>query len=180
MYYNFIEPYRSPFSQILDRIIGRPSKLLRIARSPISQFTSANAPANMSATTTPSPILPPPPPKRSKLTGRAFYESLGSPKYVLAPMVDQSEFVCSYLTSTISLAQSNPLPNQGMASPHPIFPPSIPAKEPSSLHPHAARPPLLRNAILPRPPFPATPPYFPPCKRKRNRKSSIFGRPPGL
>lgn len=28
-----------------------------------------------------------------KLHGRAFYESLGSPKFVLAPMVDQSEFV---------------------------------------------------------------------------------------
>ncbi len=28
-----------------------------------------------------------------KLFGRAFYESLGSPKLVLAPMVDQSEFV---------------------------------------------------------------------------------------
>ncbi len=30
---------------------------------------------------------------RKKLTGRAFYESLGSPKLILAPMVDQSEFV---------------------------------------------------------------------------------------
>ena len=29
----------------------------------------------------------------SKLHGRAFYESIGSPKFVLAPMVDQSEFV---------------------------------------------------------------------------------------
>lgn len=28
-----------------------------------------------------------------KLHGRAFYESLGSPRFVLAPMVDQSEFV---------------------------------------------------------------------------------------
>ena len=34
------------------------------------------------------------PSKRRKLTGRAFYESLGSPKMVLAPMVDKSEFVC--------------------------------------------------------------------------------------
>ncbi|KFY20273.1 hypothetical protein V491_03855, partial [Pseudogymnoascus sp. VKM F-3775] len=31
-------------------------------------------------------------PKSTKLHGRAFYESLGSPKFVLAPMVDQSEF----------------------------------------------------------------------------------------
>ena len=30
---------------------------------------------------------------RIKLTGRAFYESLGSPRMILAPMVDQSEFV---------------------------------------------------------------------------------------
>jgi hypothetical protein len=28
-----------------------------------------------------------------KLHGRAFYESIGSPKFILAPMVDQSEFV---------------------------------------------------------------------------------------
>lgn len=32
-----------------------------------------------------------------KLHGRAFYESLGSPKFVLAPMVDQSEFVGSFM-----------------------------------------------------------------------------------
>lgn len=30
---------------------------------------------------------------RQKLHGRLFYESIGSPKFVLAPMVDQSEFV---------------------------------------------------------------------------------------
>jgi hypothetical protein len=28
-----------------------------------------------------------------KLHGRAFYESIGSPKLILAPMVDRSEFV---------------------------------------------------------------------------------------
>lgn len=33
------------------------------------------------------------PGKRVKLHGRAFYESIGSPKIVLAPMVEQSEFV---------------------------------------------------------------------------------------
>jgi tRNA-dihydrouridine synthase 1 len=31
--------------------------------------------------------------KQTKLHGRAFYESIGSPKLVLAPMVEQSEFV---------------------------------------------------------------------------------------
>ena len=34
-----------------------------------------------------------PPLKRRKLAGREFYESLGSPRMILAPMVDQSEFV---------------------------------------------------------------------------------------
>lgn len=35
---------------------------------------------------------------KPKLHGRAFYESIGSPKYVLAPMVDQSEFAWRMLT----------------------------------------------------------------------------------
>ena len=34
--------------------------------------------------------------KRRKLHGRAFYESIGSPKLILAPMVEQSEFVCLF------------------------------------------------------------------------------------
>lgn len=30
---------------------------------------------------------------KKKLHGRAFYESIGSPRYIIAPMVDASEFV---------------------------------------------------------------------------------------
>ncbi|KIW88129.1 uncharacterized protein Z519_11240 [Cladophialophora bantiana CBS 173.52] len=33
-----------------------------------------------------------------KLTGRAFYESIGSPKYIVAPMVERSEFAWRLLT----------------------------------------------------------------------------------
>ncbi|KAF2194628.1 FMN-linked oxidoreductase [Zopfia rhizophila CBS 207.26] len=38
------------------------------------------------------------PGKKTKLHGRAFYESIGSPKIVLAPMVEQSEFAWRMLT----------------------------------------------------------------------------------
>ena len=38
-----------------------------------------------------------PPTTQLKLHGRAFYESIGSPKYIVAPMVDQSEYVSSIL-----------------------------------------------------------------------------------
>lgn len=41
----------------------------------------------------------------NKLHGRAFYESIGSPRSIVAPMVDQSEFVsldstlCSFVAA---------------------------------------------------------------------------------
>jgi hypothetical protein len=44
------------------------------------------------APTIPS-AMPPATLRKQKLFGRAFYESIGSPKKVVAPMVDQSEFV---------------------------------------------------------------------------------------
>lgn len=52
-----------------------------------SAMAEAVAPAQNDATTTTNAT------KKPKLHGRAFYESIGSPKFVVAPMVDQSEFV---------------------------------------------------------------------------------------
>ncbi|KAI9808096.1 MAG: hypothetical protein M1825_004553 [Sarcosagium campestre] len=43
-------------------------------------------------------VAPMPSPPRKKLVGRRFYESIGSPKMILAPMVDQSEFAWRLLT----------------------------------------------------------------------------------
>ncbi|KLJ07631.1 tRNA-dihydrouridine synthase 1, partial [Blastomyces silverae] len=53
----------------------------------------------------------PPQPTGKKLFGREFYESLGSPKMILAPMVDRSEFAWRMLTR--SFMDSN--------SPHPLL-----------------------------------------------------------
>ena len=52
---------------------------------------------------------------RKKLFGRAFYESIGSPKMILAPMVDQSEFVWM---SDFTMAASKLIPRIGMAHAH--------------------------------------------------------------
>lgn len=51
-------------------------------------MTSDNLPQN--GTTPASAAVP------KKLQGRQFYESIGSPKYIVAPMVDRSEFVSNY------------------------------------------------------------------------------------
>lgn len=45
-----------------------------------------------------SAMSPNNPAKRVKLTGRAFYESIGSPKMIVAPMVDRSEYAWRLLT----------------------------------------------------------------------------------
>jgi hypothetical protein len=57
------------------------------------------------------------PPK--KLHGRAFYESIGKPKFVVAPMVDQSEFVSSSIR--LQHAQTLTYRPSGMATTYPLF-----------------------------------------------------------
>ncbi|KAI1867000.1 hypothetical protein JX265_007576 [Neoarthrinium moseri] len=44
---------------------------------------------------------------KPKLHGRAFYESIGSPKFVVAPMVDQSEFAWRMLTRSFMTPAEN-------------------------------------------------------------------------
>ncbi|KAI0143527.1 FMN-linked oxidoreductase [Xylariaceae sp. FL1272] len=44
---------------------------------------------------------------KPKLQGRAFYESIGSPKYVVAPMVNQSEFAWRMLTRSFMTPDEN-------------------------------------------------------------------------
>ncbi|KAI0851717.1 FMN-linked oxidoreductase [Daldinia vernicosa] len=44
---------------------------------------------------------------KAKLHGRMFYESIGSPKFVLAPMVDQSEFAWRMLTRSFLTPDEN-------------------------------------------------------------------------
>ncbi|KAK8081572.1 hypothetical protein PG996_000353 [Apiospora saccharicola] len=65
-----------------------------LVRGFASMASNANANPAVAATAT-----------KPKLHGRAFYESIGSPKFVVAPMVDQSEFVCTY---SLSFPQREP------------------------------------------------------------------------
>ena len=58
--------------------------------------------------------------QRKKLLGREFYKSIGSPKYIVAPMVDRSEFVGS-LFLRAKRQTTNVLSVVGMAHAHSIL-----------------------------------------------------------
>ncbi|KAB5558538.1 putative dihydrouridine synthase family protein [Coniochaeta sp. 2T2.1] len=71
----------------------------------MATISTTEAPAQpvMSALMTEPVVQPAPAPApapKTKLHGRAFYESIGSPKHIVAPMVDQSEFAWRMLAST--------------------------------------------------------------------------------
>jgi hypothetical protein len=89
--------------------------------------------------------------KPKTLHGRAFYESLGSPRFVLAPMVDQSEFVILASPSKDTLLI---MLTTGMASPHPLIHEPFDYKISSCIHANAALPNVHRNGQVQRSPFP--------------------------
>jgi hypothetical protein len=72
----------------------------------VSTDSTSRHAANDGASTEPTPA--------KKLHGRAFYESIGCPKFVLAPMVDQSEFVRPLLISGLSLLTDSILHRHGV------------------------------------------------------------------
>ena len=74
--------------------------------------------------------------KPKKLHGRAFYESLGSPRFVLAPMVDQSEFVI--LPHVLSKDSLLIMLTTGMASPHSFLHDTLNLEITSCIHPNAS------------------------------------------
>ena len=101
-------PYKASF--------GRPGRdtlargFIPGLRASIAWARSVNSATSLSlgraqfrmASTTASDVSAPA--TKPKLHGRAFYESIGSPKYIVAPMVDQSEFVSRHPASFCSSA----------------------------------------------------------------------------
>lgn len=69
--------------------IVAPTGVLRATKRLLATMASETAPSAQAHSNGTGPVHA----KKAKLHGRAFYESIGSPKLILAPMVEQSEFV---------------------------------------------------------------------------------------
>ncbi|KAJ5901615.1 tRNA-dihydrouridine(16/17) synthase, partial [Penicillium taxi] len=69
------------FAPQLGRFLSQFTRTFNAMVTEVAQNGEASAPA-----------------PREKLSGRQFYESIGSPKYIVAPMVDRSEFAWRMLT----------------------------------------------------------------------------------
>jgi len=87
-------------------------------------------------------------PSAKKLHGRTFYESIGSPKFVLAPMVDQSEFV-SPLPKAIPTYRAQLTSDTGMAYANPIFHVARLEQKPRSLYTYDACSHVWRDHKVP-------------------------------
>ncbi|KFY12625.1 hypothetical protein V492_03765, partial [Pseudogymnoascus sp. VKM F-4246] len=85
------------------RILSSPNNAPRYTRT---MATTADNPGAAPTEGMPTPTTADVP-KPTKLHGRAFYESIGSPKFVLAPMVDQSEFAWRMLTRSYMTPESS-------------------------------------------------------------------------
>lgn len=84
---------------------------------------------------------------KPKETGREFWERLGKPKWVLAPMVDQSEFVCYFLrVSCLSVLLKRFL---GMANVDEVILASGADDRPSCLHAYDTLSNVHRDAQIP-------------------------------
>lgn len=91
-----------------------------------------------------------------KLHGRAFYESIGSPKLILAPMVEQSEFVCLlqyciFLSGAVTESRSL----LGVETAFPLLPTSFTTTQSPSVYAHVSFQDVWRKVKLPRLALPA-------------------------
>lgn len=117
-----------------------------LSDAPLNGPDEASSPTQNASTSPKSSI--PPFIRPSKLHGREFYESLGRPKIVLAPMVDQSEYVSSSVPGKTDLFDTNP--RLGMANAYTLVSSSRQKTVLADLHAHVARPAICRDGQIPR------------------------------
>ena len=113
---------RTILASIRFAFAGRLGRILRCRGSILSRTSPISTQSSTMATVPSALSSAPAPAQRKKLTGRAFYESLGSPKMILAPMVDQSEFVRGfYFYSQCHVSRTLLTSQAGMATSYEII-----------------------------------------------------------